>query len=123
MIQVQEQSKSAEQKGVVDTPVKTIFKKFANNKDVTFVFGEPIEAGLTKVVPVAKLKYAFGGGGDNAGNDGGGGAFTVSPVGVYEITPDQVKFKSTHNRSLLVLLLVIFFGLFFVAGRIKSKKR
>lgn len=123
MVQVQEQSTSAEQKGYVETPVKTVFKKFGNNKDVTLVFGEPIEVGLTKVVPVAKLRYAFGGGGDNVGNNGGGGAFTVTPVGVYEITPDKVKFKSTRNPGRVVGLLFVFLGLFFVLGRKKSKRR
>jgi uncharacterized spore protein YtfJ len=122
MIQVQEQSTSGEQKEYVETPVKTVFKKFGNNKDVTLVFGEPIEVGLTKVVPVAKLKYAFGGGGDNVGNNGGGGAFTVTPIGVYEITPDQVKFRSTRTRGLVFGLLTVLFGIFFFVVRKKSKK-
>ena len=102
--------------------MKTVFKKFGNNKDVTLVFGEPIEVGLTKVVPVAKLRYAFGGGGDNVGNDGGGGAFTVTPVGVYEITPDHVKFKPTRNRGLIFGLLTVLLGLIFVVARKRVKK-
>ena len=121
MIQVQEQATSAEQKEYVETPVKTVFKKFGNNKDVTLVFGEPIEVGLTKVVPVAKLRYAFGGGGDNVGNDGGGGAFTVTPVGVYEITPDNVKFKSTRNRGLSCRFADSILRTFLCGGKKKKK--
>ena len=122
MLQVQERSASGERKEYIETPVKTIFKKFGNHKDVTLVFGEPIEVGLTKVVPVAKFRYAFGGGGDNEGNDGGGGAFTVTPVGVYEITPDQVKFRPTRNRGFFVGVLLGLFGLLFIAGRKNSRR-
>lgn len=122
MVQVEEQAESAERKVVIETPVKTLFSKFAKNRDVTLVFGDPIEVGLTKVVPVAKLKYGFGGGGDNAGNNGGGGGFTVNPVGVYEITPERVRFKSTRDRKQIFGVMLLF-GLFFIIGRKLGKKR
>ncbi|WP_432361192.1 spore germination protein GerW family protein [Sporosarcina sp. UB5] len=123
-LQVQEQAQveSAERKEIIETPVKTVFKKFGNNRDVSLVFGDPIEVGLTKVVPVAKLRYGFGGGGDNAGNNGGGGGFIVNPVGVYEITPERVRFKSTRNYE-RIIGLVLLFGLFFVLGRKLSRKK
>ena len=126
-VQVQEKGQvqvesSAGRKEFREAPVTTVFKKFGNNKDVSLVFGEPIEVGLTKVVPVAKLRYGFGGGGDGNGADGGGGGFIVKPVGVYEITPDRVKFKSTRD-PLQIAGMAVLIGLSFVLGRNLRKKR
>ncbi|MCG7345944.1 hypothetical protein MHZ92_17670 [Sporosarcina sp. ACRSL] len=121
MVQVQ-QTENVNRKEFREAPVTTVFKKFGNRKDVSLVFGDPIEAGLTKVVPVAKLRYALGGGGDGNGADGGGGAFLVQPLGVYEITPEQVKFKPIRNNWLVAGLLLVL-GLFFFLGRTTKKKR
>lgn len=120
MVQVQEQVDLAERHENIETPVKTLFQKFADHKDVSLVYGDPIEVGLTKVVPVAKLHYGFGGGGDNAGNNGGGGVFRINPVGVYEITPDRVKFKPTRSGGQLIGLLLLS-GILFFLGRKSSK--
>ena len=103
-------NENAAKKEYIETPVKTIFNKFANQKDVSFIYGEPIELGLQKVVPVAKVKYAVGGGGDGSGGEGGGGAFTIKPIGVYVITPDQVKFESTLDVKKLTALTVVVGG-------------
>lgn len=104
----------------IETPVKTIFKKFANQRDVSLVYGEPIELGLKKVVPVAKVKYAVGGGGDGVGGEGGGGAFKINPVGVYEITPEDVKFKSALDWKMVLSLSILTCGLFLVARLLKK---
>ncbi|MFC5602845.1 hypothetical protein [Sporosarcina koreensis] len=122
MVQLQEQADGAERKEFREAPVTTVFKKFGNNRDVSLVFGDPIEVGLTKVVPVARLRYGFGGGGDGNGADGGGGGFTVKPVGVYEITPDRVKFKPARSGGQLFGMVLVS-GLFFFLGRNSCKKR
>ncbi|MDW0117646.1 spore germination protein GerW family protein [Sporosarcina thermotolerans] len=108
------------QKEHIETPVATLFKKFAKHRDVTLVYGDPIEVGLTKVIPVAKVRYGFGGGGDGAGNNGGGGGFQINPVGVYEVTPEHVKFKSTRSKMTVVLTLMTC-GLFWLIGRNMGK--
>ncbi|QTD41767.1 hypothetical protein [Sporosarcina sp. Te-1] len=98
----------------IATPVQTIFKKFADYRDVTLVYGEPIEVGLKKVVPVAKVKYAVGGGGDGNGGEGGGGSFSIQPIGMFEISPDKLTFTSVKNmqkRNVLILLVVGLAGL------------
>lgn len=125
-VQVQEKGQvqvesSVGRKEFREAPVTTVFKKFGNHKDVSLVFGEPIEVGLTKVLPVAKLRYGFGGGGDGNGADGGGGGFLVKPVGVYEITPERVKFKSTRD-PLQIAGMACLLGLSFVLGRNLRKK-
>ncbi|WP_194841441.1 spore germination protein GerW family protein [Sporosarcina obsidiansis] len=114
-------NKKAVQNEYIETPVKTIFNKFANQKDVSLIYGEPIELGLQKVVPVAKVKYAVGGGGDGSGGEGGGGAFTIRPVGVYVITPDQVKFESTLDVKKLTELTVMVGGVLGLLALCKGK--
>jgi len=73
-------------------------------------------------VPVAKMRYGFGGGGDGNGADGGGGGFMVRPVGVYEITPDRVRFKPVRSGWQFIGMALVS-GLFFFLGRNSCKKR
>lgn len=112
---------NAVKKEYIETPVKTIFNKFANQKDVTLIYGEPIEHGLQKVVPVAKVKYAVGGGGDGNGGEGGGGSFTIKPIGVYVISPDQVTFESTLDVKKLTALTVVVGGVLGLWALCKGK--
>lgn len=114
------------QTGYMETSVKTLFKKFAKQRDVSLVYGDPVEVGLMKVVPVAKVKYAFGGGGDGTGNEGGGGSFKIDPIGVYEITPESATFKPVRDdRSVLVLVTsLLSLGLFiFISKKSREKRR
>lgn len=102
-----------------DSPIKTIFEKFTKQTDVNLVFGEPIEHADKRVIPVAKVNYYVGGGGGFSGEssnpnqgEGGGGYFSVKPMGVYEITPQKTSFKPLFEPKLIFLLLFIFtFGL------------
>lgn len=103
-----------------ETSIKVVFKKFGIQKDVSLIFGEPVEVGLTKVIPVAKLKYAIGGGGENGGGEGAGGSFSVKPVGVYEITPDHVTFKSTNSYRKAATIGLIVTG---IIGILISRKK
>ncbi|WOV89243.1 spore germination protein GerW family protein [Sporosarcina oncorhynchi] len=111
-------------KEYVETSVKTLFKKFAKQRDVSLVYGDPIEVGLMKVVPVAKVSYGFGGGGDGAGNEGGGGSFKINPIGVYEITPESATFKPVRNNSSLagIIISILSFGLFIYVRKMSTKK-
>ncbi|MEK3935445.1 hypothetical protein MKY41_08985 [Sporosarcina sp. FSL W7-1349] len=120
MTSIQQESAEVKQGQLIETPVKTIFKKFADQKDVSLVYGEPVELGLKKVVPVAKVRYAVGGGGDGSGGEGGGGGFKITPVGVYEITPEDVKFKSTRDLKMIVAMTVCTLGLFWVLRMLKK---
>lgn len=108
----------------IETSVKTLFKKFAKQRDVSLVYGDPVEVGLMKVIPVAKVRYGFGGGGDGTGNEGAGGSFKIDPVGVYEITPEHATFKPVRNSSSLpgIILSVLSFTLFLYLRKTSTKK-
>ncbi|WP_318614444.1 spore germination protein GerW family protein [Sporosarcina sp. YIM B06819] len=98
------------------SPIKVIFEKFSSHKDVSLVYGEPIDLDDKRVLPVAKVSYAVGGGGGYSGEsegsavgqgEGGGGHFVIKPVGVYEITPEKVTFKPVIEFRFVILLLSI----------------
>ena len=68
---------------------------------VATVFGDPIRQGDLTVVPVAKVRWGFGGGGGRsevapsgpAAGTGGGGGVAADPVGYLEIGPAGATFR------------------------------
>ena len=114
---------------IYHSPIRLIFNKFAGKKDVSLVYGEPIELENKKVLPVAKLNYYIGGGGGYSGEsetvaqgEGGGGYISVKPLGVYEITTESVKFKPVIDlKFILSILTVLTLGLAFLM-KISRKK-
>ena len=119
-------------KPVYRSPAGVIFDKFAKYKDVSLVYGEPIELENKKVLPVAKVDYYVGGGGGYSGEsesspvaqgEGGGGYISVKPLGVYEITSDKVKFKPVVDlKFILVIITVLTFGLTILMKKSSKKK-
>jgi uncharacterized spore protein YtfJ len=79
---------------------------------VATVFGEAVERQGITVIPVAKARFAFGGGGGagargsegGSGGGGGGGAF-VSPVGYIEVRDGTAQFKRISSPLDLVALV------------------
>jgi uncharacterized spore protein YtfJ len=74
-----------------------LFQSIVNQVGAKSVFGEPISTNGKTIVPVAKVRYGFGGGSgrksqDNEEGFGGGGGFIGKPVGVIEITNEQTRF-------------------------------
>ena len=101
---------------VYNSPIKRIFDKFSQHKDVSLVYGKPIELEDKRVLPVAKVSYSVGGGGGYSGEsdkspatqgEGGGGCIAIKPVGVYEITNERVKFKPVIDFYLVLILASI----------------
>ena len=122
-----------EMKPVYRSPIGSIFDKFGAQKDVSLVYGEPIELENKRVLPVAKLNYYVGGGGGYSGEsnnspvtqgEGGGGYISVKPLGVYEITSDQVKFKPIIDLKFMVTAFTIFtLGLAWLMKKPRKSKR
>ena len=109
------------------SPVARVFEKFSRQKDVSLVYGEPIELNNKKVIPVAKVIYIIGGGGGYSGEttnssmgqgEGGGGYISVTPLGVYEINSQKVKFKPIIDLKFILTLFTIFsFGLMWLVKK------
>lgn len=115
---------------MIQTPIRSIFEKFSREKDVSLIYGEPIIMDNKRILPVAKVNYFVGGGGGGGFTDeqnasgqgeGAGGAFSIKPVGVYEITEESVKFKPILPiNQLLAVFSIITLGLAFLLN--KSRK-
>jgi uncharacterized spore protein YtfJ len=91
-------------------------EKIVNSAHVKTVFGEPIAAEGKTIIPVARIRYGFGGGmgsgpsrsGDERlgqGGGGGGGVMAV-PVGVVEVTAAGTRFIPIHSRKRMGALVL-----------------
>lgn len=114
------------------SPIKTIFDNIFKQKDVSLVYGDPIVLENKRVLPVAKVRNFGGGGGGGRiskeetsstiqGEGGGGsGLVSVTPIGVYEITPDKTTFKPVVDIKFILVLLSIFtLGLVWILKKIR----
>jgi len=71
------------------------------------VYGDPVSVGGKTVLPVAAVRYGFGGGsGSNpekaAHGGGGGGGLTAKPLGVVEVTELQTRFIPFNSHWTLL---------------------
>jgi len=76
------------------------------------VYGEPITCGDRTVIPVAKVKVAFGAGGGSGhrkdqekegGGGGGGGRAWAEPCGALEISPQGTRFIYYQDPAKLAI--------------------
>ena len=86
----------------IDGFVERMAELVGGKASVRAVFGDPIERDGITVIPVARVRWGFGGGagrgpvvedGLSGSGTGGGGGVTADPVGYLEIGPDGVEFK------------------------------
>ena len=114
--------------------IQSISERVQTTASVKAVYGEPITAEGKTIIPVARVRYGFGGGGgtqdDAPSSDsgetpqqtiggGGGGGAEVSPVGFIEITPDETRYVSFEDRRRVIRALVIglLLGIFLLRRR------
>lgn len=107
-----------------------ILEGVKSSASVSTVYGKPIQASGKTIIPVAKVAYGFGGGGETEKNgtfgkrkvekeEGGGGGVAVKPVGVLEVTGSKTRFVPVSRKA----RLFGFLALGFVTGLIWSKRR
>jgi len=78
-------------------PFADVFRSIIDRAGAKLVYGEPITAGGRTIVPVAKIRYGFGGGAggkrtENQHGGGGGGGLVAQPLGVVEVTASGTRF-------------------------------
>lgn len=80
------------------------------------VFGEAVERDGVMVIPVARVRWAFGSGsgrgrsaaGSQVGEgSGGGGAVAVSPIGYIEVKEGYARFRRIYDVRTITRMLVI----------------
>jgi uncharacterized spore protein YtfJ len=104
--------------GPIDGFVERMAERVGGKASVRAVFGDPIERNGLTIIPVAKVRWGFGGGagrgpiamgpgtaegmtevealgddGMSGSGTGGGGGVTADPVGYLEIGPEGATFR------------------------------
>ena len=122
---------------MADNFIERIASGFGQTASVKNVFGEPIEVGDKKVIPVARIAYGFGGGYGEGGKKiqaanspsekpfgegaGGGGGMYARAKGVFEIGPQGTRFIPAHAYQHLVMGVALGFLLKAVFFRKRRK--
>jgi uncharacterized spore protein YtfJ len=87
------------------TPADRLIERLAElisaKAGVRAVFGEPVQQAGVTVIPVARVRWGFGGGGGRseaapdgpASGSGGGGGVAADPIGYVEIGSDGATFR------------------------------
>ncbi len=96
-----EEARRVAEEGSAGRFMEWLAERIGARAGVTAVFGEPIERGDVTVIPVARVRWGFGGGegqgGEAAGPTGsglgGGGGAAGDPVGYIEIGPAGADFR------------------------------
>jgi uncharacterized spore protein YtfJ len=81
------------------------------------IFGAPVERDGVTVIPVAKVRWGFGGGsgrGIEEGSDsgeigegsGGGGGMMASPIGFIELSEGRAEFRRVHDPASAVPIIL-----------------
>jgi uncharacterized spore protein YtfJ len=98
-----EEVTSAARRSIEDGPADQLVERLAERvgarAGVHAVFGEPIRSGNAVVVPVARVRWGFGGGGgqsavEQASGSGGGGGAVSDPAGYLVIRENGVQFQA-----------------------------
>jgi uncharacterized spore protein YtfJ len=100
---------------------RTLGEVFGAGGNARSVYGEPVTAGQRTVIPVARIRYAFGAGGGDRGGDGhsgggGGGRLTAQPCGVVEVTPEGARFIPFHDPRVLAVTALAGFAAGFLTA-------
>ena len=94
--------------GPADTVLEALASRVGARAGAHAAFGEPVDRDGVTVIPVAKVRFGFGGGsgrgveekgekGEVGEGSGGGGGASTSPLGFIEIKDGRADFKRTHD--------------------------
>ena len=76
--------------------------------NATHIFAPPIERDSVTVIPVAKARYGFGGGGGTNKKQegfGGGGGTVITPAGYIEITNGNTRYRPIRDPATLLPII------------------
>jgi hypothetical protein len=99
-----EAQEAAEKERSTDRLVQMLVDRIGGRTGVQALFGEPVERDGITVVPVGRLRWAFGAGGGSGpmsddsekvgSGSGAGGLAIADPVGYLEIGPSGATFRA-----------------------------
>lgn len=123
------------------SPVRPIFEKFSTARDVSLVYGDPIEMQGRSIIPVARIRYSVGacGGGyeredkdaespgfeevEGGHGEGAGGSFSVKPIGIYDVTAEKTVYRPIVPIELIVMLPLVMTGLGFLMASSQNNSK
>lgn len=122
------------------SPVLPIFEKFSTSRDVSLIYGDPIEMHGRTIITVAKVNYSVGAGAgsgyehedkdpespgseevEGGQGEGAGGSFSIKPVGIYDVTAEKTVYRPIIPLQLIMLLPLMMTGLAFLMTRNQDK--
>lgn len=118
----EEQARRDAEQAAADDRLSKLAEKLGGSASARAVFGDPVERDGVTVIPVAKVRYGFGGGSGRGGgrrrakDDGGdedqygsgaGGGVQAGPIGYIELRDGQASFNRIADRKLMLALLAV----------------
>lgn len=111
----------------------SITERLQGAANVKTIYGDPIESGDKKIVPVAKVAFGFGAGAGSRGGaateasksgegGGGGGGCYVKPVGVIEITGTSTRFVSFNQAPKIAAGVAAGLALGYLMGKCRRRR-
>ena len=98
----------------IAAPGKSFLERLAErlgmNASAKAVYAEPVERDGTTIIPVAKVRWGFGGGGGKSKKErgiGAGGGVHVSPLGYIEMKDGATEFKPIRDPVALVPVVLV----------------
>jgi uncharacterized spore protein YtfJ len=100
--------------------LQSLKENILSQASVKAIYGDPIVANGKTVIPVARIMYAYGAGAGTGGvgdtsargeGGGGGGGVRAMPVGVIEISDQQIRFVPITDRKKLAGAVLVGIGL------------
>ena len=104
-------------RGRTDELVRMLADRVGLHAGAGAVFGAPVERDGVTVIPVAKVRWGFGGGagrgieegsetGEIGEGSGGGGGAMASPLGFIEIRDGRADFRRAHDPASAVPIIL-----------------
>jgi uncharacterized spore protein YtfJ len=96
-----DEARRAGERSAADQLLERLAELVGAKAGVQAVFGEPVSRQNLTVIPVARVRWGFGGGGGRAetppsgpaSGSGGGGGVAADPIGYVELGPDGATFR------------------------------
>jgi uncharacterized spore protein YtfJ len=103
------------------TQLEEVFKSIIDHAGARTVYGEHVSVDGKTILPVATIRYGFGGSSGGKGNNwqhggGGGGGLVAKPLGVVEITQLQTRFIPIFSSRALLVAVGLGVCIGFLAG-------
>jgi uncharacterized spore protein YtfJ len=121
-LEVVETPKATSERALADRFIDRLVERLGGAASTSAVFGAPVDRDGVTVIPVARVRWGFGGGAGHGGGaqgesqgeghgEGGGGGMAVSPLGYIEIADGEAEFKRIFDPMTLLFLAPLLLAL------------